>query len=194
MRVHYVYCHPLPDSFHAALCASNLAALREAGHRVDLLDLYAEGFDPVLSAEERRCYHDLDTNRLGVERYIERLMTTDALFVQFPVWSFGPPALLKGWFDKLFKPGVGFVFAGTDPAPNLQHLRHVVGVTTYGRRRREALWIGDPPRKLITRYLKWFVAKDARVRYEALYHMNAADAARRGRFLGRCAARCRSFA
>ena len=49
MRVHYVYCHPLPESFHAAIRGEALAGLKEAGHAVDLCDLYAEKFDPVMS-------------------------------------------------------------------------------------------------------------------------------------------------
>ena len=53
MRVHYIYCHPLPESFHAAIRTQVLAGLEEAGHTVDLCDLYAEKFDPVMSAEER---------------------------------------------------------------------------------------------------------------------------------------------
>jgi putative NADPH-quinone reductase len=53
MRVLYVYCHPLADSFHAAIRHEALAGLAEAGHTVDLLDLYAEKFDPVLTAERR---------------------------------------------------------------------------------------------------------------------------------------------
>ncbi len=63
MNVLYVYCHPLDDSFHAALRKEALAGLEEAGHTIDLLDLYAEGFDPVLSAERRRDYHDPVRNR-----------------------------------------------------------------------------------------------------------------------------------
>jgi len=47
MRVLYVYCHPLDDSFHAAICNEAMAGLKEAGHQIDLLDLHAEGFDPV---------------------------------------------------------------------------------------------------------------------------------------------------
>src|SRR3954470_11892181 len=54
MRVLYVYCHPLDDSFHAAIRSEALAGLQRAGHTVDLLDLYAENFDPVLSAQQRR--------------------------------------------------------------------------------------------------------------------------------------------
>jgi NAD(P)H dehydrogenase (quinone) len=63
MRVLYVYCHPLEDSFHAAIRTEALAGLQQAGHAVDLLDLYAEDFDPVLSAERRRDYHDPARNR-----------------------------------------------------------------------------------------------------------------------------------
>ena len=48
MRVLYIYCHPLPESFHAAIRSEALAGLTEAGHTVDLCDLYAEKFDPVM--------------------------------------------------------------------------------------------------------------------------------------------------
>jgi putative NADPH-quinone reductase len=55
MRILYIYCHPLPESFHAGIRAKALEALKAAGHEVDLLDLYVEKFDPVLSEEARRC-------------------------------------------------------------------------------------------------------------------------------------------
>jgi putative NADPH-quinone reductase len=58
LKVLYLYCHPLPESFHAGIRVEALAALKAAGHDVDLLDLYAEGFNPVLSEEGRRHYHD----------------------------------------------------------------------------------------------------------------------------------------
>jgi NAD(P)H dehydrogenase (quinone) len=67
VRVLYIYCHPLPESFHAAIRAEALAGLAAAGHDVDLLDLYAEKFDPVLSEEGRRNYHDTSINRRGLE-------------------------------------------------------------------------------------------------------------------------------
>src|ERR1700682_960794 len=99
MRVLYVYCHPLDDSFHAAIRQQALAGLQQAGHTVDLLDLYGEGFDPVLSAQQRRDYHDPARNRANNELYVDRLMAANGLVIQFPTWSFGPPAMLKGWFD-----------------------------------------------------------------------------------------------
>ncbi len=100
MRILYLYCHPLPESFHAAILKESLAGLAAAGHEVDLCDLYKEGFDPVLSEQGRRDYHDLDKNQIGLENHIERLRRAEALVVQFPTWTFGMPAMLKGYFDR----------------------------------------------------------------------------------------------
>ena len=158
-RVLYVYCHPLPESFHAVIRAEALAGLREAGHQVDLLDLYAEGFDPVLSADGRRRYHDVGANQQGLEPYVARLKRADILVVQFPTWSFGPPAMLKGFIDRMMMPGVAFDLS--DPArakPLLENIKHVVGIVSYGRPRLMVLGMADPPRKLVTRYLRWFAA------------------------------------
>lgn len=186
MRVLYVYCHPLDDSFHAAIRREALAALGGAGHAIDLLDLYAEGFDPVLSAQRRRDYHDPAQNRANNQVYVDRLMAANALIVQFPTWSFGPPAMLKGFFDRMFGPGIAMDLS--DPAkarPLLTHIERITGISTYGRPRLQAIAMADPPRKIIKRYLPWFTQHRAKVRYHALYHMNTATAARRSRFLAR---------
>jgi len=186
MRVLYVYCHPLPESFHAAIRVAALAGLRQAGHEVDLLDLYAEGFDPVLSIEGRRNYHDPARNRAGNQDYVDRLMAAEALVVQFPTWSFGPPAMLKGWFDRMFGPGIALDL--TDPArvrPMLGHIRRIAGIATYGRSRWQAIGMADPPRKIIKRYLPWFTGFRARASYHALYHLNVAPEPKRRAFIAR---------
>ena len=140
MRVLYVYCHPLADSFHAAIRSEVLAGLTEAGHTVDLLDLYAEGFDPVLNAERRRDYHAPIENRRNNEPYVGRLMAANALVVQFPTWSFGPPAMLKGWFDRMFGPGIALDLSDPSHArPMLQHIERITGIATYGRPRWQAI-------------------------------------------------------
>lgn len=184
MRVLYLYCHPLDESFHHAIREEGLKGLAEAGHDVDLCDLYAEGFDPVLSAEMRRRYHDTARNQQGVEQYVERLRRAEGLVLQFPVWSFGPPAMLKGWFDRMLMPGVAFDM--TDPAnitSSLRHIRRLVGITTYGRPRWTAFYVGDPPRKIVKRYLPRLFAPSARVDYHALYHMNVATDTQRKAFM-----------
>lgn len=186
MKVLYLYCHPLDDSFHAAIMREAVAALRAKGHDVDLCDLYAEGFDPVLTAERRRSYHDVAKNRDGLEGYVARLHAAEALVLQFPTWCFGLPAMLKGWCDRLLMPGVAFDIS--DPAdvkPMLTNIRHVVGVSTYGRPRWVAMYVGDPPRKVVTRYLPRLMKKRAKVEYHALYHMNVATPQQRAGFIER---------
>ena len=180
MRVLVLFAHPLGDSLHAALHREIVERLRARGHEVDDCDLYAEGFDPVLDADSRRRYFDTSSNRAGVERYVERLFAAEALVLCFPVWCFGPPAILKGFMDRVMIPGVSFKLdeAGVLRS-NLTHLRRLVAVTTYGRNRLEMWWMGDPPRILVKRYLRWFVAPRAPVRYLPLYgiHQNAGDIA-----------------
>ena len=184
MRVLYVYCHPLEGSFHAAIRHEALGGLRQAGHVVDLLDLYAEGFDPVLSAGQRRDYHDPAKNRANNQAHVDRLMAAEALIVQFPTWSFGPPAMLKGWFDHLFGPGIAMDLSDPGHAkPLLTHIRHIRGIASYGRPRWQAIGMADPPRKIIKRYLPWFTGGRAKVRYHAIYHMNTATLDRRCRFI-----------
>jgi NAD(P)H dehydrogenase (quinone) len=184
MHVLYIYCHPLPESFHAAIRVKALGALAAAGHHVDLLDLYAEKFDPVLSEEGRRHYHDVPRNQAGLESYIARLTSADALILQFPTWCFGPPAMLKGFFDRMIMPGVAFDLS--DPSrvvPTLRNIKHIVGIVTYGRPRYMALWMGDPPRKIVKRYVRWFTAGKARADYYPLYHLNVATDAQRAAFM-----------
>ena len=82
-----------------------------------------------MSEPERRDYHDLSKNQSRVADYVRRLREADALICQFPVWSFGPPAMLKGWMDRLLMPGVAFDLSNPNVAvPMLQqpeaHRRH----------------------------------------------------------------------
>ena len=184
MRVHYLYCHPQATSFHAAIRARALAGLAAARHEVDLLDLYADKFDPVMWDAERRDYHDTSRNQARLTGYIARLRAADALIVQFPVWSFGMPAMLKGYFDRMMMPGVAFDLSNPGRAkPLLGNLRRIAGIATYGRPRIRALAVGDPPRKMVKRYLPWFANWRARVDYYALYHMNVATDADRAAFI-----------
>ena len=186
MRVLVVYCHPVETSFHAALHAEVVKNLRAAGHTVDDCDLYAEGFNPVLSREERIGYHDVPSNQLALASHVERLRQAEAIVFCFPTWCFGLPAMLKGYFDRLFMPGVAFDIS--DPAdvkPMLTHIKRISAVVTYGRPRWVAWYMGDPPRKMVTRYMKRLTGNCAHVDYHACYHMNVATEPRLKRFLGR---------
>jgi NAD(P)H dehydrogenase (quinone) len=195
MRVLVVYCHPVETSFHAALHQEVLKNLRAGGHEVDDCDLYAERFDPVLSREERLGYHEVPSNQLPLKRYVERLQWAEAIVFCFPTWCFGLPAMLKGYFDRLFMPGVAFDIS--DPAnvkPMLTHIKRISAVVTYGRPRWVAWYMGVPPRRIVTRYMKRLTGQQARIDYHAHYHMNVATEPQLKRFMARVGSAMARFA
>ena len=195
MHVLVVYCHPVETSFHAALHEEVLARLKAAGHTVDDCDLYAEKFDPVLSREERLGYHDVPSNQVPMAAHIARLRKAEAIVFCFPTWTFGLPAMLKGWFDRIFMPGVAFDL--TDPAnvkPMLTHIQRIAAVTTYGRPRWVAWYMGDPPRKIITRYMRRLTGRRTPVDYLACYHLNVATRPVLERFKSRVGRAMEAFA
>ncbi len=193
MRVLVLYAHPNPESFGAALHGTVVEALRAAGHEVDDCDLYSEGFDPVLSRAERVGYHDLATNTDPVAGYVARVQAAEALVLCFPVWNFGYPAILKGFFDRVFLPGISFKLVDGKVRPNLWNIRRLVAVTTYGGTHWRALLMGDPPRKAVCRVLRAVCHPTARPRYLAHYDMNRATPEGRAAFLARVEAQMRAL-
>ena len=183
MRVLVLYAHPVEESFNGALHRLVVERLEAAGHTVDDCDLYAEDFDPRLSRAERLGYHDLETNIEPVRAYVERLRAAEALVMSYPVWNFGYPAILKGFFDRVFLPGVSFRLESGQVRPSLHNIAKVAVVTTYGGSRVRALLAGDPPRKLVERVLRITVKPGASVRYLAQYDMNRATDSIRARFV-----------
>ncbi len=183
MRVHLVYAHPVETSFNAALRDQIVAALSPR-HEVDVLDLNAEGFDPVMSRAERLGYHDMPDNIVPVASYVERLRAAQALVLCFPAWSFGPPAILKGWIDRVMLPGVSLhIQADGRVLGGLTHLQKLGGVVTYGQTRWRAQLMGDYPRKLVRRYLRHSAGMTKPVTFQAHYAMNVSTPKTRARFL-----------
>lgn len=181
-RAMVLFAHPCPESFSAALHTRVVETLSARDCEVDDCDLGAEKFSPILTAAERRGYHDEETNTDAVADYVDRLRAADALVMVFPVWNFGYPAILKGFFDRVFLPGVSFRLEGGRVTPNLTHIRRLAAVTTYGATRFRAMLAGDPPRRSVTRVIR-HVCRPKRTRYLALYNMNHASDAARGAFL-----------
>ena len=171
MKALVLFAHPCPESFGAALHGRIVETLTQRGWEVDDCDLNAEGFQPVLTETERRNYHDEPANIEPVRQYVERLRAAEALILSFPVWNFGYPAIMKGFFDRVFLPGVSFKLVDGK-------------VTTYGGTRSRAIGAGDPPRKHFTRAV-WHVTRPEKMRYLALYDMNRATDAQRGAFLAK---------
>lgn len=177
-----LYAHPCEESFGAALHREIVSTLEDRGWDVDDCDLNAEGFQPILTAEERRGYHDEGPNLIPVQDYVDRVKAAEALILSFPVWNFGYPAILKGFFDRVFMPGVSFKLVNGKVVPNLTHIKKLAAVTTYGGTRVRATLAGDPPRMTVKRHL-WHVTRPRKTRYLALYDMNRATDAKRAAFL-----------
>lgn len=193
MKILLLHAHPDAESFNGALHQLALQQLRANGHEVDNCDLYAERFDPCLSRQERLAYHDESVNLDPVRHYVERLKRAEAIVMCYPVWNFGYPAILKGYFDRVFLPGISFKLVEGRVVPNLQHISKVAVITTYGGPRWRAFVLGDPPRKLVKRVLRVQIRPRAPVYYLAHYDMNRSTPQTRAEFLAAVEKRLRRF-
>ena len=184
MRVLVLFAHPVETSFAAGLHTTVVETLRACGHAVDDCDLNAEGFDPVMTREDRVAYYDTAVNRRGVAPYVERLLKADALVFSFPVWNMGFPAILKGFVDRVFLPGVSFNLSGDGAyVPSLHNIRRLGAVCTYGGNRLTTYLMGDPPRRFMKRTLRLTCAPGAPCDYLAHYDMDHTTLPRRIHFL-----------
>lgn len=188
MRVLVVLAHPLKESFAASIARTAVAALEAKGHAVDLIDLYAEDFDPRLSATERASYMTGRYDRSAIEPYAERLRAAEALVLVFPQWWFNLPAILKGFIDRVFAPGVAFDYAadGIRLEPRLDRLRHFRVFSTTG----SPWWVvkfymGDPVRRQLKRGLAAFCGKRVDFRMTCLHDMDDTTDDSRRKFLDR---------
>ncbi|MCW8060074.1 NAD(P)H-dependent oxidoreductase [Agrobacterium tumefaciens] len=183
MRVLVLYAHPDRSSYGAALHRETLDGLEAAGHTVDDCDLYAEGFDPVMTYRDRIGYYDTVHNRQPVENYVDRLEQASALVIVSPVWTLGFPAILKGYFDRVWLPGVSFTLVEGRVRRKLTNIVKLGAVMTYGAPRMNAFFAGDPPRKLVTRLLRSQIKPMAPVNYVAHYDIDRSSPQSREQFL-----------
>lgn len=131
MRVLIVYAHPNPQSFNHALLEHCQQGLVEAGHEVKIKDLYAEDFDPVLRAEHlAELQQGIIPTKIRHEQ--EALLWAQGLIFIYPLWWFGRPAILKGWFDHVLTRGVAFDYSADGVKGLLPHQRAVVLITAGG--------------------------------------------------------------
>ena len=179
MRVHVVHAHPVETSYNRALFNTVCETLAAKGDEVDALNLYVEQFQAAMSREERLEYHDVPGNLTPIIKpYVDRLRACDKIVFVHPVWNYGFPAILKGYFDRVFMPGVSFVLEGGDGPdkgrlkPNLKHIRKVAFVTSYGGDRFRTWIMGDPPRRMAKRWGWVTFGGWLPPTYLALYDMN----------------------
>ena len=180
MKVLIVHAHPEPSSFNAALTQAAKDALRNAGHEVVVSDLYAEEFqacagrnDFVGSADGQRFHYQSEQARAAatcnfapdLSREHERVLAADLLVLQFPLWWGGPPAILKGWIDRVLAYGIAYVDGRRFKTGVFKGRRAIISVTTGGTPERfrpedaygnveQVLW---PLRRLVLEYMGYEV-------------------------------------
>ena len=128
MKVLLVYAHPEPTSFNGSLRDVAVKTLADAGHEVVVSDLYALGFNAVAGPADFTSRSNEDVFNLGMEQMhaaganafapdlqaeLDKLMAADFLLLQFPMWWFSMPAILKGWIDRVFAFGAAYDFGRT---------------------------------------------------------------------------------
>ena len=187
MRILLVYCHPVPESFCAAVRETAIRALKIGGHEVDLLDLYDEGFQPVMSAEERRHYNEMTMEHHPFPDHAERLKAAEGILFVYPTWWYGLPAMLKGWLDRVWTPDMAFTIpSGDEPIePLMQHINFLGVITTCGATRLWTNIVGHPGRRTILRGMRALCGKRCKTLYLAHYRMDVSTPESRRAYLAK---------
>jgi putative NADPH-quinone reductase len=146
LKISLILAHPNPASFNHAIARATLQSLERHGHQVCWHDLYAEGFDPLLPRNELAREAPLPEFLQGHCREISQ---ADGLVIVHPNWWGQPPAILKGWIDRVLRPGVAYQFLDGDdgegvPVGLLRTRAAIVFNTSNTPRMRELAVFGDP--------------------------------------------------
>ena len=182
-----VSCHPLANSLCNYLVDQVKLGFARHSIEVDHLDLYKSNFTAPLTPAERQNYHTNEFESSALTQEIEALKGADILILVFPTWWFGLPALLKGWFDRVWAPGVAFDHPsapGGRITPKLSNLKHCLVITTLG-----SPWWFDhlvlwrPLRRILKRALIGTCSPAAEFKMFSLYNALTVEHRRLERFL-----------
>lgn len=195
MRVLVVYSHPCPESYNAAVKDKVVETLDRSGHEIRLIDLYEDDFQPAMSADERRGYHDEGSNVSPVSAYVDAINWCEMLVFVYPTWWFGLPAMLKGWLDRVWLPHVTFEMPSeaSGMKPKMQHITKIAVVTTCGATWWISKLMGEPGRKTIMRGMRALCARRCKTLYLAHYKMDTSTPVSRTRYLAKIQQRLGNF-
>lgn len=188
MQVLVVHAHPEPQSFNHALAHAAVSALRDAGHDVDVIDLYGSGYQPAMSEAERRSYEsDQPVIDPVVAEHARLVRRAETLVFVYPTWWSSLPAMLKGWMERTLVMGVAFELDERTQRvkPLLTGVRNIVGVSTYGSPQRYVRVVNDNGRRTLTRALRGCTGLRTRTRWLGMYELDTSTEAQRHDFLAR---------
>ena len=186
MNIVVVLGHPSADSYCAAIFERIILALEsQSTHTVTAIRLADEKFATAMSTAERVAY-ETTTPLINDEtkRHAEVLLQAEALIFVYPTWWSGLPAQLKGWLERVFVLGVAFRFnKNSKIRPNLQNVRHIIGVSTYGSPWRYVKLVNDNGRRTLTRAIRMSTGLRTRTMWCGIYALDTCTQQQREKFI-----------
>ncbi len=185
MRAVVVYSHPNRESLSAALRDASVRGLLASGHHVDVIDLDADNFNPVMSREEWTHYLDPKASvSPQVQKYREFVNSADVLVFVYPTWWSGVPAQLKGWLERVLGVGVAFdaTAYGIKSGP-LQHVSHIAVITTFGSPRWYVKFVNDNGRRMFSRAIRLSTGLKTKFHHLGLYSLDTQSQSAREKFI-----------
>ncbi|MFZ9628921.1 MAG: NAD(P)H-dependent oxidoreductase [Ilumatobacteraceae bacterium] len=185
-RVLFVHCHPSADSTVSHARDRAAEAVGRRGNETRRIDLYAEAFDPLLSAWERRHHLGDPADKPSIAAHADLLRWCDTLVLSYPTWWSGQPAMLKGWFDRVWVNGVAYTLPeGSDRIrPLLRNIRRVVVVTSHGGPKWRNMIEGESGKRVVSRSIRAVCSPRCRTTWLAVYGVDG-HPSRRARFVER---------
>jgi putative NADPH-quinone reductase len=185
MNALVVYCHPVEGSFCSSMRDAAISGLRAAGHTVDLIDLAAEHFNPVMSTSEWNTYRQANGDvPVGLERDVALVKSAEIIVFVYPTWWGGLPAQLKGWLERVMLPGTAFVFNENNKVrPGLRNIRRIHIASTFGSPWLYVRLVNDNGRRILARAFRMNTSLRTKVSTSSLYAMDTATDVSRKSFL-----------
>jgi NAD(P)H dehydrogenase (quinone) len=185
MNALVVYCHPVEGSFCSAMRDAAVRGLQAAGHTVDVIDLAASQFNPVMSTSEWQTYQQ-GSGQIpdGLEHDVELIKTAEIIVFVYPTWWGGLPAQLKGWLERVMLPGTAFVFNDNNKVrPGLGNIKRIHIASTFGSPWLYVRFVNDNGRRILARAFRLNTSLRTKVSTSSLYAMDTATNASRDKFL-----------
>jgi putative NADPH-quinone reductase len=182
-----VSAHPCSDSYTCAIASAALRGLATSGHDVTHLDLYGLDFVTAMTKDEHDAYKAQEPARDAMAREHGEIVRNASLLVfVYPTWWSGPPAVLKGWLERVLVPGVGFTFDSSGRVQSgLTNVNRIVGVSTYGSPWTYVKLVNDNGRRMLMRALRMVCGRRTGTTWLGLYSVDTTGANERAAFLDR---------
>jgi putative NADPH-quinone reductase len=173
-KILMIFVHPLKKSLNRSLMEFVYSIVSNKS-KVNIIDLYDSYINPIMSSIDREFYHDVSFLSEDLEPYKILLQECEALIIIYPTWIGGPPAIMKGFFEKLLKPGISFELTYEHKLQSMNtfsNIKYILAINTHGGSHINATLSGNYSKKFITRLLYWNFGSVAKVSYLGVYNVN----------------------